>query len=304
MFERLQKKWKVSGLQLVLIFFTLAIGGSLTGYAGRKLLGPLEIEQEWLRILIYIVLITLLWPPAVLLVSIPFGQFRFFMKYIRKIGARFGLVQRAATIVDHSTNATGNQQPGVTNIAVFASGTGSNTQKIIDHLRHNPAIKISLIACNKPGAGVLAIASRENIPSLLIEKEKFFRGTAYLEEFRQQQIGFIVLAGFMWKLPVAIIKAYPGRIINIHPALLPAHGGKGMFGHFVHEAVIAAKEKESGISIHYVDELFDHGRIIFQARCPVFENDTADTLAARVHELEYEHYPTVIERVINGLHPI
>ena len=307
MLERLQKKWKVSGLQLVLIFCTFAFGGSLTGYAGRKLLGTLGIEQDWLRIIIYILLITLLWPLAVLLVSIPFGQFRFFMKYIRKIGARVGLVKR-------SQPATGNSQPEFrdqqakillkTNIAIFASGTGSNAQKIIDHFRNSSSVNISLIACNKPGAGVLAIAGHEKIPSLLIEKEKFFRGTAYMEELRQEQIGFVVLAGFMWKLPPAIITAYPGRIINIHPALLPAYGGKGMFGHFVHEAVLASKEKETGISIHYVDELYDHGTIIFQARCPVFETDTADTLAGRIHELEHEHYPKVIERVISGLRPI
>ena len=126
-----------------------------------------------------------------------------------------------------------------------------------------------------PNAGVLKIAAKENIPTLIIEKEKFFRGHAYIKELKEKQIDFIVLAGFLWKLPAALIKAYPDRIINIHPALLPKYGGKGLYGHYVHEAVIANKEKESGITIHYVDEIYDHGKIIFQAKCAIMENDTA-----------------------------
>ena len=155
-----------------------------------------------------------------------------------------------------------------------------------------------MIVCNKPQAGVLKIADQNNIPVLMIEKEKFQSGTAYLDELKS--IDFIVLAGFLWKLPSALVKAFRNRIINIHPALLPKHGGKGMYGHFVHEAVIKNKEEESGISIHYVDEIYDHGKVIFQAKCPVLVNDTADSLAKRIHLLEHEHYPVVIERVIVG----
>src|ERR1700754_2682192 len=116
-------------------------------------------------------------------------------------------------------------------IAIFASGAGSNAAKIIDHFRHHAGIKVGLVVCNKPGAGVLEIARKEDIPALLIEKEPFFNGTAYLEELEAKGIGFIVLAGFLWKVPVALVKAFPGRIINIHPALLPKYGGKGMYGH-------------------------------------------------------------------------
>jgi phosphoribosylglycinamide formyltransferase 1 len=187
----------------------------------------------------------------------------------------------------------------VKKIAVFASGAGSNAQKIIDNFRNQISAKVALIVCNKPGAAVLQIAQKENIPALIIEKERFFRGDAYLKELNEKKIDFIVLAGFLWKIPDSLIKAYRNKIVNIHPALLPKHGGKGMYGHAVHEAVIAAKENESGITIHYVDEIFDHGKIIFQAKCPVLSNDTADLLAQRIHSLEHEHYPKVIEQLVS-----
>ena len=192
----------------------------------------------------------------------------------------------------------GNRQQLI-HIAIFASGAGSNAQKIIDHFKNSDHIKIALVVCNKPGAGVLTIASDENIPSLLIDKEKFFLGNGYTDELKKNGIDFIVLAGFLWKIPDTLIKAYPGKIINIHPALLPNYGGKGMYGNHVHEAVIAAGEKESGITIHYVDGHYDNGDIIFQARCAVLENDTPATLAARIHQLEHEHYPQVIETLLN-----
>lgn len=199
-------------------------------------------------------------------------------------------------------------------IAVFASGAGSNAQKIIDHFRsadltptlskrdgfQNPKVQIALIVCNKPGAGVLRIAENENIPSLLVEKEKFFRGNAYTDELKAAGIDWIVLAGFLWKIPASLIRAFPGKIINIHPALLPKYGGKGMFGQHVHQAVIDNKEKESGITIHYVDELYDHGQIIFQATCPVKEDDTAESLAQRIHILEHAHYPRVTEELLTS----
>ena len=148
-------------------------------------------------------------------------------------------------------------------IAIFASGAGSNAQKIIDHFRDHTTIKIGLIVCNKEGAGVLSIATKEAIPSLLIDKERFFRGDAFVADLQQYAVDFIVLAGFLWKIPVKLIQAYPNKIINIHPALLPKYGGKGMYGNFVHEAVIASNDIESGITIHYVDELYDHGGVIF-----------------------------------------
>ncbi|NOT50951.1 MAG: phosphoribosylglycinamide formyltransferase [Chitinophagaceae bacterium] len=183
-------------------------------------------------------------------------------------------------------------------IAVFASGAGSNAQKIIDHFRSHPSINVSLIVCNNPSAGVLQIANKEGIPVLLIEKERFIRGDAYIKELEEHTIGFIVLAGFLWKIPAALITMYPGKIINIHPALLPKYGGKGMYGKAVHQAVINAGENESGITIHYVDEVYDHGKTIFQARCPVLSSDTAESLAQRIHKLEHEHYSQVIESLL------
>ncbi len=183
-------------------------------------------------------------------------------------------------------------------IAVFASGAGSNTQKIIDHFRGHASIKVALVVSNRPDAGVLKIAAGNGIPSLLIERERFFRGDAYLGVLEKNNIDFIVLAGFLWKLPSSLIKHYPGKIVNIHPALLPRYGGKGMYGHHVHDAVLAAKDQESGISIHLVDELYDHGKILFQATCPVLSTDTADSLAQRIHELEHEYYPKVIEELL------
>ena len=188
----------------------------------------------------------------------------------------------------------------MTQLAIFASGAGTNAKNIIDHFRHHPVICVSLIACNKPDAGVLHIAREEGIPVLLIEREPFFSGTAYVPELREKKIDYIILAGFLWKIPEALIKAYPRRIINIHPALLPKHGGKGMYGRFVHEAVIAASDKETGITIHYVDEQYDHGEAIFQARVPVEAGDDPGTLARKVQLLEYEHFPEVIEGVVNS----
>jgi len=186
-------------------------------------------------------------------------------------------------------------------IALFASGTGTNAEKIIEGSlpaagagEKDQPYKVALIVCNKPGAGVLKIAEENNIPTLLIEKEKFFRGNGYADELKAAGIDLIVLAGFLWKIPAVLIKVFPKKIINIHPALLPKYGGKGMYGHYVHEAVIAAKEKESGITIHYVDELYDHGQIILQAKCMVSENDTPETLAKKVQALEHRHFPGVV----------
>ncbi len=300
MFQRLQKRWKVNGLQLLLILCTFAIGGSLTGYAGRKLMDIFFIDSNWLWIIVYILLITLLWPLSVLLVSIPFGQYRFFTGYLKKMGKRLGIGKRQEVGGSRksATNPLTTHHSPLTRIAIFASGAGSNAQKIIDHFRNSAIIKISLIVCNKAGAGVINIAAKEDIPVLLIEKEKFFRGDAYVDELKENKIDLIVLAGFLWKIPLAIIKAFPNRIVNIHPALLPKYGGKGMYGNFVHEAVLNAKEKESGITIHYVDEHYDNGDMIFQAKCEVAEDDTLETLAQRIHKLEHEYYPKVIEDLI------
>jgi len=184
-------------------------------------------------------------------------------------------------------------------IAIFASGAGSNAREIIRHFRNHPKIRVVLIVCNKPGAGVLQIAADEKIPILMLEKDPFFRGDGYLPAIRSIGINFIVLAGFLWKIPDQLIKAFPGKIINIHPALLPKYGGKGMYGSHVHESVIAAGEKESGITIHYVDEHYDHGQPIFQAKVTIDPNDTPESLAVKIHKLEHKYYPVVIEEILN-----
>ncbi len=185
-------------------------------------------------------------------------------------------------------------------IAVFASGTGTNAANIIQYFSDKQTAQVALIVCNNANAGVLKIAADNNIPSVIIQKENFFKGDAYLPELKNAGIHFIVLAGFLWKIPSLIIQTFRDRIINIHPALLPKFGGKGMYGNFVHEAVLSAKEKQSGITIHFVDELYDNGKTIFQTTCPVYENDTTETLAKRIHELEYKYFPKVIEELICG----
>ena len=183
-------------------------------------------------------------------------------------------------------------------IAIFASGAGSNAKKIIEHFKFSNEIKVALIVCNKPTAGVCTIAEENNIPLLLIEKKKF-QEDGYANELKQQHINWIVLAGFLWKVPSVLVHAFSNHIINIHPALLPNYGGKGMYGHYVHEAVIAAGEKQSGITIHLVDELYDHGKILFQATCEIDKTDTADSLAAKIHQLEHAHFPAVIEKLLS-----
>jgi phosphoribosylglycinamide formyltransferase-1 len=184
------------------------------------------------------------------------------------------------------------------NIAIFASGAGSNAEKIIQYFKGSAAVQIRLIVCNKPGAGVLDIAANHAIATLLIEQSHFLAPDSYLAEIKSSHIDFIVLAGFLWKMPACIIDAYPQRIINIHPALLPNYGGKGMYGMRVHEAVIAAGDKESGISIHFVNEHYDEGNIIFQAKCTIEPGDTPEILAQKVHELEHRYFPEVIEQLV------
>lgn len=303
MFEKLKKRWKVNSLNLVLIITTFALGGSLCGFAGRQLLKLFNIENNTLWIILYILLITLLWPICVLLVSVPLGQFGFFKKYINKILKRFltssaPSANETIALKEKKVASFSSTASNKINIAIFASGAGSNAQKIIDFFSKEKNIVIALIVCNKPGAGVIAVAESAAVPVLLIEKERFFKGDYYLPELHKYHIDWIILAGFLWKLPETVIKAYPKKIVNIHPALLPKYGGNGMYGNYVHEAVIGNKEKESGITIHYVDELYDHGEIIFQAKCNIDETETTASLASKIHKLEHEYYPKIIEGII------
>jgi formyltetrahydrofolate-dependent phosphoribosylglycinamide formyltransferase len=283
MFQKLQQKWKVSGGRLFLIILTFALGGSLCGYAGRKLLAFSNLEKGVLWVTTYIILITLLWPLCVLLVSIPLGQFAFFKKYIRKLWRRVSPRGSAASRA---------------RIAIFASGAGTNAQKIIDYFSGSREIEVALVVCNKPGAGVIQIAKDHHIEVMMIGKETFYSGTACLQELIRHRIDWIVLAGFLWKIPDTMIHTYRNRIINIHPALLPKYGGKGMYGNRVHEAVLLAGDTESGISIHFADEVYDHGKIILQATCAIEPGDDVASLAAKIHRLEHEHYPRIIEETI------
>jgi phosphoribosylglycinamide formyltransferase-1 len=184
------------------------------------------------------------------------------------------------------------------NLAIFASGSGSNAENIIEYFRNEPQIKVSCICANRPDAFVIERAKRHNIPFLIFNRDDFYHRTTVVDYLKNKQIDWIILAGFLWLVPGDLMKAYPRRIINIHPALLPKFGGKGMYGHHVHQAVIDAGESHSGITIHYVDPEYDNGDIIFQAKCGVKPDDTPESLAERVHALEYEHFPGVIKETI------
>ncbi len=182
-------------------------------------------------------------------------------------------------------------------LAIFASGGGTNADRICNFFTNHELIKPELILCNKPDVAAWTVAEKHGLPTELIEKERFFRGDAYLPLLQAYKIDWLILAGFLWKMPTQLISAYPQKILNIHPALLPKYGGKGMYGSNVHQAVIDAEENLSGITIHYVDEQYDHGTHLLQATCPVFSGDTINSLATRIHELEYRYYPQVIEAV-------
>jgi phosphoribosylglycinamide formyltransferase-1 len=187
----------------------------------------------------------------------------------------------------------------MTNIAIFASGGGTNAENLFKYFNNDKRVKIKLVVTNNDKAGVIEKAERYKKNVQLISKTALNEYTDKIIEFLEaEKIDFIVLAGFLLKMPEAFIKAFPNRIINIHPSLLPKYGGKGMYGGFVHQAVIANKETKSGITIHFVNEEYDKGEIILQKECTLDENDTAETLAKKIHELEMEFLPKAIETLI------
>lgn len=187
------------------------------------------------------------------------------------------------------------------NIAIFASGSGSNAENIANYFKGSEIAQISLIVCNKAGAYVFERAERLGIPSKLVTKKEMANEEAVMAMLREYKIDFIVLAGYLLLVPKYLVDAYPHAIVNIHPALIPLHCGKGMYGDRVHEDVIKCGDKESGITIHYVNEFFDNGDIIFQAKCSVEPGDDAHAVATKVHQLEYAHFPHVIEEAILAL---
>lgn len=185
-------------------------------------------------------------------------------------------------------------------IAIFASGSGTNAERIMQHFAEQPKIMVSLVLSNKKEAPVLEKARKAGVETRSFSRDEFYDCNRILEVLQDRKIDFVVLAGFMWLVPEYLVKAYSDRIINIHPALLPKFGGKGMYGMNVHRAVKEAGETESGITIHLVNEEYDKGRVLFQAACKIEENDTPESIAAKIHSLEYANFPVQIEQFISA----
>jgi len=285
MFNKLQQKWNVGPRQLFLILCTFAVTGTTTAWISRSITAWVGFDETTLwvwKLLLRLSILIFGYQVIILIVSFFFGQFRFFWNYEQKILKRIGVLPKSEA-----------------KLAIFASGKGSNAEKIIEYFKDHQRIKVGLIVSNKKDAGVLGIALRHQIKTLLIGKENFNHTDTYVQYLQDQGITHIVLAGFLWKVPDNLIQAFPKKIINIHPALLPKYGGKGMFGEHVHQAVINAGDQESGISIHLVDEEYDHGKTLFQAKVKVEATDTPDSLAQKIHVLEHKHYPGVIEKWVS-----
>lgn len=186
-------------------------------------------------------------------------------------------------------------------MAVFASGSGTNAERFIEYFKGSSLAEVALVCCNNPNAFVLERARRHEVPAWLFTNQQLKAAEPVLQKLREEKIDFIVLAGFLRLIPSELVQAYPDRIVNIHPALLPRWGGKGMYGMRVHEAVVQARELETGISIHYVNNRYDEGNIIFQTSCPVDPEDTAEDIARKIHKLEHRHYPSVVEEILRKL---
>ena len=186
------------------------------------------------------------------------------------------------------------------NLALFCSGSGTNAQKIIDFYKGNEKVSVQLILSNNKNAYALERATQAGIKTQTFTRDEFYNTDKVSKDLGKENIDWIILAGFLWLIPSYLVKSYPNKIINIHPALLPKYGGKGMYGMHVHESVVAAKEEETGISIHYVNEKYDEGNIIFQARCSVDKNDTPESVALKVQSLEHLYFPKIINQLIDA----
>ena len=185
-------------------------------------------------------------------------------------------------------------------IAILASGSGSNAENIIRYFQNSETVKVKLIICNNPKAGIISRAEKLDVPLLLLNRNDFYQSDKIVSLLQGMHIDLIVLAGFLWLLPPYFITAFKNKIINIHPALLPKYGGKGMYGKHVHEAVLANKEPETGITIHLVDEIYDNGKTLFQKSVDLTEDDTVQTIQQKVQKLEHDYYPLVIEEFLSG----
>ncbi len=184
-------------------------------------------------------------------------------------------------------------------LAIFASGSGTNAQNIVEHFHNDPDVIIDCFVSNNPNAYVLKRAEKLGLHSVVFDNKEDYKNGRVLQYLQDRNIDFIVLAGFLWLIPKNIVDAYHYKIVNIHPALLPKYGGKGMYGMNVHKMVIEEKQKESGITIHYVNEKYDDGDIIFQTKCNLTADDTPESCAEKIHALEYEHFPVILERLLN-----
>lgn len=189
----------------------------------------------------------------------------------------------------------------MTNIAIFASGSGTNAEQLLEKFARHPQGRVAVVLTNNPRAGVIARAERFDVPTVVFNRHDLAATEPVLVHLQEHAVDLVVLAGFLLKIPPKLIQAYSDRIINIHPALLPAYGGAGMYGRHVHEAVVAAGETESGISIHYVNEHYDEGRMIRQVRCAVLSDDSPEDVAAKVRHLEHQHYPEVVEKLVEKM---
>ena len=185
-------------------------------------------------------------------------------------------------------------------LAIFASGSGSNAQNVCRYFKNHPDVEVVLICTNKPDAFIVKRAKKLNIPVTFITKTELNNFDSLHKTLQNTKVDFIILAGFLLKLPTIMVKKYQNRILNIHPSLLPKYGGKGMYGNNVYKAVLENKEIESGISIHFVNKNYDEGKLILQEKCFVSENETLDTLAAKIHQLEQKHFPFTIEKVLKN----
>ncbi|MEO5500947.1 MAG: phosphoribosylglycinamide formyltransferase [Ginsengibacter sp.] len=267
---------------------TFAITGSLTAWLSNKIgvwlfLDKFSFAWWFSKIMVFIFGYQVL----ILIIGFGLGQFPFFWNYEKKILRSLHLLKKVNE----------NEINPIKNICLFVSGTGTNAQKIIDHFKGHHSIRIVLMVCNNPKAGAITIAKQENIPLLLINKSSLLE-SPFINQLSTYNIDLIVLAGFLLKIPDALLRNYPGKIINIHPALLPAYGGAGMYGAAVHKAVIADGQKESGITIHYVDGEYDHGEIILQKRFDLDENESIESLTGKIRSLEHENFAPTIEKLL------
>jgi formyltetrahydrofolate-dependent phosphoribosylglycinamide formyltransferase len=287
MFDRLKARWKVNSWSLFLILSTFALGGSTCARVAKWLLHSDHALNPVLWWTLYLVLVTLLWPVCVLAYSIPLGQFRFFRNYLKRIASRI-------------IGKKNSHNDSIPRIAAFASGTGSNVENLICSPLNKTAFDLTMVVTNKPGAPVVQLANKHHIPVFVLEKQELDNPSNLLQQLKQHQIDAIILAGYLKKITPELIKAFPNKILNIHPSLLPKYGGKDMYGSHVHNTIIEAGETFSGITIHLVNEEYDQGQILFQEKLAIAADETPDSLAKKIQLLEHQHYPNVIANYLKS----